>query len=105
MSSRDRAGTMSVRGSTRTLFTRMGLASHSGRYTSRGMAWKKTMATFCRKKDTPMALISAEMRGASRSGRYATRSTMMPMPATRMMEAARARGQGRWKRVTPQNTK
>ena len=69
MSASDSSGTKSVSGNTRTPLMRMGFSSQAGRYTSRGMAWKNTMATFCRKNDTPMELIRAEMRGASRKGR------------------------------------
>lgn len=62
-------GTTSVRGKSFSPPMLMGLISHSGWCTGRGRPEKTTTARLSIKKDTAMALISAEMRGASRRGR------------------------------------
>ena len=64
------AGTTSPSGMRRTPPpTRMGFIRSGGCTTGRGIPVKTTTAKFSMKKETPMALMSAEMRGARRSGR------------------------------------
>ena len=62
-------GTTSVSGRSFSCPKLMGVMSHSGWYTGRGRPEKITTDRLSMKKDTAMALMSAEMRGASRRGR------------------------------------
>lgn len=62
-------GTTSVIGSSFSCPKLMGVMSHSGWYTGRGRPENTTTERLSMKKDTAMALMSAEMRGASRRGR------------------------------------
>ena len=62
-------GTISPRGMRRTPPTGMGFIRSGGWTTGRGIPENTTTARFSMKNETPMALMSAEMRGAFRRGR------------------------------------
>ena len=52
----------------------------------RGVGETSAIMTYSRRNDTPIAVMSTEMRGAWRSGRYANRSTAMPSREVTAME-------------------
>ena len=52
----------------------------------RGVGETIAIIVYSRRKDTPIAVMSTEMRGAWRSGRYASRSTTTPSRDVTAME-------------------
>ncbi len=66
----------------------------SGRGNGLGRAPITTMAIFCRRKDTPIADISTDIRGAFLKGRYATFSMLTPRMVVKIIAIIKAQYQG-----------